>query len=451
MRNPIIPSVQNFYEIPGERKYDYEAICCFAAAGFFLDNETYYTNLKVQRPATILEDGIESTYFKWNYNPRDISFKQAVEEFADLFEIITREEVDTKRVILPLSGGLDSRSQAAALKGYENVHTYSYKFLNSFNESGYGKEIAKQMGWDFDDITIPKGYLWDRIDDLSKINRCYSDFVNPRQMSIVERFPTMGDIFYLGHWGDVLFDDMGIAGNASMEDQIKHMYKKILKKGGLELGRRLWEYWQLDGNFEEYLYERIKRLMASIDIDDANARIRAFKSLNWAPRWTSVNLGVFAKYHPLALPYYDDRMCEFICTIPEKYLAGRRIQIEYIKMKAPELAEIPWQTFDPCNLYNYQNYNSIQYQLVVNYRRLIRKSKELIGQICTTRNWEIQYLGKGNEEKLKQNLLYPNDLVPQEISIEYYQKFMEGNHRQKVWYSHPLSMLLTMSKINNVQ
>lgn len=450
MKNPIIPSVQNFYEIPGEKKYDYKAICCFAAAGFFLDNETYYTNLKVQRPATILEGGKEETYFSWHYSPRDISLKQAVEEFADLFEKITMEAVSGKKVILPLSGGLDSRSQAAALKGCKDVHTYSYKFLNSFNESGYGKEIARRMGWVFDDFTIPKGYLWDRVDDLAQINKCYSDFVNPRQMSIVERFPSMGDIFYLGHWGDVLFDDMGISGNATLEDQIKHMYKKILKKGGLELGKRLWKYWQLEGNFDEYLYERIKQLMSAIDIDDANAHIRAFKSLNWAPRWTSVNLGVFAKYHPLALPYYDDRMCEFVCTVPERYLAGRQIQIEYIKMKAPELAEIPWQTFDPCNLYNYKNYNSLHNQLIVNYRRLIRKTKELAGQICTIRNWEIQYLGKDNELQLKKHLLSPNDLVPQEIAIDYYTKFMEGIHTQKVWYSHPLSMLLAMSKLHNI-
>jgi len=30
--------------------------------------------------------------------------------------------------------------------------------------------------------------------------------------------------------------------------------------------------------------------------------------------------------HPLHLPYYDDRMCEFICTIPEKHNLNSRIE-----------------------------------------------------------------------------------------------------------------------------
>ncbi len=447
MKNKIIPLQQQFMTMEAGKSLDYYAICCFAATGFFLDNDTYYTNKKVLRPASEYVDGIEKKYFDWYYAPRDISFSQAVDEFAHLFEQITKEQTQGKRVILPLSGGLDSRSQAAALKGYANVNTYSYEFAHSFNETKYGAEIARRMAWDFKKYIVPEGYLWNKIDELAEINGCYAEFTAARQMSIADDYPAMGDIFYLGHWGDVLFDDMGVADDLPFDRQLEVLYKKIIKKGGLELAQALWTHWGLNGCFEDYFRERLSHLLAAIRIDNANSRIRVFKSLYWAPRWTSINLSVFAKYHPLALPYYDNRLCEFICTIPERYLSGRQIQIEYIKRKAPELAAIPWQSYDPCSLYNYKNYSALSNQAVVFGRKLMRRGKEVLtGKVCTERNWEIQFLGTENDRQLQKNLFAEGGLAPKEISQAFYNKFVNGNHRQKIWYAHPLSLLLTLNK-----
>ena len=128
----------------------------------------------------------------------------------------------------------------------------------------------------------------------------------------------------------------------------------MVKKGGEEFANQLWKLWGLEGNFKSYLEDRITCLLENIQIENTNAKLRAFKSLYWAPRWTSVNLAVFESKLPITLPYYDNRMCEFICTVPEKYLANRQLQIAYIKRKAPELAKITWQEQKPFNLNNYQ-------------------------------------------------------------------------------------------------
>ena len=449
MRNPIIPIRQQVIEFSGTKEWDYKAICCFAATGFFLDNDTYYKNQKVLRPAVDYVNGKEKPYFQWHYEPRDITFNQAVAEFTELFELISFEQLSKHKrgVILPLSGGLDSRSQAAALKGWSDVHTYSYRFEHSFNETKYGAEIAKRMGWKFREFVIPNGYLWNKIEELYAINRGYAEFTNPRQMAVVEAYPSMGDIFYLGHGGDLFFDSMGVADNISFDEQMKSLYKKIIKKGGLELARSLWSYWELDGVFDDYLYERMKQLLTKIDIDNANSRLRAFKSTYYVPRWTCINLGIFSKFHPLSMPYFDNRMCEWICTVPEKYLAGRQIQIEYIKRKAPELAAIPWQSFDPCNLYNYKDYGKSRYQSKVIIGKVKRKLSEIFsGKVVTTRNWEIQYLGRKNDIHLRENLFSEKGIAPKEVCDKFYRLFKDGNHERKVWYSHPLSILLVLSK-----
>ena len=443
----IIPNNQTF--IGDKKSLDYEAICVFAATGFFLEDDTYFKELKVLKPATsyTIDDNKivrEEAYFKWHYTPIERPLHQIVQEFATLFETIIKEQVQNKTVILPLSGGLDSRTQAAALYHLGNkVSAYSYEFYNGHTETFYSEKIAKSCGFSFQKWQVPSGYLWDKIEDLAQINQCYSEFTHPRQMAFIEKYADLGDIFSLGHWGDVLFDDMHVADDLSNEQQVDILVKKVVKKGGLELANSLWNSWNLEGDFETYLKNRIKVLLEKINIpSNANAQIRAFKSLYWAPRWTSTNLSVFESVKPISLPYYDDRMCAFICTIPEKYLAGRQIQIEYLKLRMPALAKITWQDHRPFNLYNYKN-NKFPYNFPF---RVFDKLKRVVSnKYFVQRNWELQFLGKENEIQLEQ-WLFENKtfktLVNPEIVQEFYANF---KNKDAVYYSHDLSMLLTLS------
>lgn len=447
LSTPIIPSRVAF--IGAQKTLDYKAICIFSALGFFLDDDTYFLEQKALKPATKYQlDNdkaiTEAPYFKWHYTPVERPLKEIVAAFAMLFEQIVEEQVGNKKVILPLSGGLDSRTQACALKYLnKDVFAYSYAFQGGHDETKYSKKIAEVCGFPFRDMHIPNGYLWDKLEALAEINGCYSEFTHPRQMAFIDQYAQMGDVFSLGHWGDVLFDDMGVADNLTVEEQVAVLLKKVIKKGGLELATALWQEWNIEGDFKEYLNERLKNLLLKINISQsANAQIRAFKSLYWAPRWTSVNLTVFEHEKPIQLPYYDNRMCEFICSIPEKYLAGRQIQIEYLKMRNPDLAKITWQSQKPFNLYNH-HYNKAPYNLP--YRVLDKMQRTLNPQKYIQRNWELQFLGASNEKQLKGRLFENkkmNAIIPKQITNSFYEKFKSEN---TVYYSHPVSMLLTLS------
>lgn len=453
LRTSIIPDKQLFLKNGDAPELNLKAICIFAATGFFLEKDTYFSNLIALQPATDYDVGDDNNvtnseiYWKWQYEPRDITLEQATEEFADLFEKISIENLSGKKIILPLSGGLDSRTQAAALTGYDNISAYSYKFANSFDEAKYGKEISKVNSFQFHQYEIPKGYLWNVIGELGEINGCYADFVSPRQMAVIHDVKKLGNIFYLGHWGDVLFDDVGVDGNIPFDEQLKTVRKKLIKKGGEELAQMLWESWGIEGSFNDYFDERISALLSDIKIDDANARIRAFKSMYWAPRWTSANMNVFSHFNEIYLPYYDDRMCRFICTVPESLLSGRKIQINYIKLRNPALASIPWQNVDPLNLYNYEKFNSKGMLL----KRAFKKGKRILnektrGKALTIRNWEIQFVGEENDKHLQRHLFENksySEFIPVELVRNIYKKFKEID---SVVYSHPLSMLLTLSE-----
>ncbi len=449
IKNPIIPINSIF--IGNKNDLDYKAICVFSAIGFFLDQDTYFKNQKVLKPGFEYEiDSLNNTiisekpYFSWHYSPIQRSFEETVLEFANLFEKIIKEQVGDKQVILPLSGGLDSRTQATALSYLGvKVKSYSYAFTNGFDETVYGKKISKICKFPFLSWKIPVGYLWKKIDDLSRMNNCYSEFTHPRQLALIEKYANLGDLFSLGHLGDLFFDDLGVSNSMSFEDQVQITIKKILKKGGLELANKLWSNWKLEGNFEVYLEQRVRELLNKIDIpDNANARIRAFKSLYWVPRWSSTNLSIFESVKPISLPYYDNRMCEFICTVPEKYLSGRQIQIAYIKLRNPKIAKITWQEKRPFNLYNYHlnkfPYN-FPYKVINKLKRMFSVNKFI------QRNWELQFLGKENDIELKRHLFENesfNELIPEEIVSHFYNQFKT---KDAVFYSHPLSILLTVS------
>lgn len=445
----IIPQRQQFIGTP--KTLDYEAICVFAATGFFLDNDSYYKEQKVLGPAKHYEVDLpsgniqsEAKYFHWHYSPKERSFERVVSEFGSLFETIIKEQSGDQRVILPLSGGLDSRTQAVALyKLGISTTSYSYAFEGGHDETWYGKRIAGICNFPFQSLQVPNGYLWDTIETLAEINQCYSEFTHPRQMAFVDYYSDMGDLFSLGHWGDVLFDDMGVTDRLSLDGQVEVVIKKIVKKSGWTLAEKLWKHWDLKGGFRDYFRNRIYHLLKDINIPhNANAQIRAFKSNYWAPRWTSVNLSVFESVRPIRLPYYDRRMCEFICQVPERYLSGRQIQIAYIKERMPELARIPWQAQRPFNLNTY-SFNktpwNIPYKVFDKLRRLLGSKKNI------QRNWELQFLGIDNELTLC-SYLFSNpdfkDFIAGDIVKETFDVFKKSDG---IHESHAVSILLTLS------
>lgn len=450
IRTPIIPTHQQLVAIDAPAEPDKKAICIFAAAGFFLETDTYWKNKKALPPATVNtidENGFwtaSKPWFEWYYKPRDISFETALEEFTGLFEKIVAEQAGDRPVLLPLSGGLDSRTQAVAASKLSNpVLAYSYSFKNGYPESKIGKKIAAVYDFPFREFTIEPGYLWPKIEDLAAINQCYSDFTHPRQMAVLEDFKKMDGVFSLGHWGDVLFD-RGADKGTGPEEILPQLKKRIVKKGGLELANALWETWDLDGDFESYLDSRIEKMLRTIKIDNVSAKVRAFKTMSWAPRWTTVNMALFEEAHPYALPYYDDRMCRFICEIPEEYLADRKLQIEYIKQQSPELAKITWQAQKPFNLYTYKK-NKIPYNLPYRIFSKARRSlRSRFGKPYIQRNWELQFLGMENDLQLQAWLFDENlhPFLPKPLLARFYNSFKTTD---PVTYSHPLSMLLTLA------
>ena len=89
--------------------------------------------------------------------------------------------------------------------------------------------------------------------------------------------------------------------------------------------------------------------------------------------------------------------------------------------------------------------NKVPYNLP--YRvadKLKRELKGAFGNPHIQRNFELQFLGKDNDKKLRQYLYETSylDFIPETIITSFYDKFKNEDY---VKYSHSVSQLLTLS------
>ena len=154
--NSIIPLDSTFYNINTKKivqwnkvqlsNIDFKAIATFCALGFMLDDDTYSKNIKVCKPSREYSindrDQIssEKEVWKWHYTPQDKSFKVILDEFIELFEEFVNKNTLNKSILLPISGGLDSRTLMAAVKDRKDVVLGSYEF-----EKGTGRLIPASI------------------------------------------------------------------------------------------------------------------------------------------------------------------------------------------------------------------------------------------------------------------------------------------------------------------
>lgn len=77
-------------------------------------------------------------------------------------------------------------------------------------------------------------------------------------------------------------------------------------------------------------------------------------------------------------------------------------------------------------------------------------NENVLGRKRVTRNWEIQFVGDENSRQLKAKLFGEKkfaEFIPQKTVNEFYRKFTEED---AVKYSHPVSMLLTLSEFSRI-
>jgi len=220
-----------------------------------------------------------------------------------------------------------------------------------------------------------------------------------RQAFVIDQLAAHSDYVMAAHWGDVWLDDMGTQAYPGM-DVVEFALRKF-SKNGTWLTNKILKPLVPGLDAQNFLPEMLRgELEMLAGISDPDFMLKALKTETWSFRWTTASIRMYQPGAFPLLPFYDPRLVDFFCTVPTDFVACRRLQIEYLKRYAPDLARIPWQVYD-ASLYWYKYFNS----LLIPKRAAKKIYRALSGKPVLQRNWEVQLLSPGGMENLQQHLL----------------------------------------------
>lgn len=441
----------------GRVDLDWEGLTSFFGFGFFAADRTHFTGVRILRPATHYRfDGrgrllAEERYWRWHHAP-DVSrsYDETVEEFAGLFASVMRDMVVGGRIAFPISGGLDSRSTIATIPaGHSDLSrfwSFSYGYGHDSIETEIAGRVAAARSLPYTQFTI-EPYLFDRLDQILGAVEGFQDVTMARQAAITDAIHCNADRVIAAHWGDVFLDDMGLTAYPPGSMAQDQLVDKVLAKFCKPYGRLLDILCRprLGGSNPEqvlrgFISDEMNRLKV---IAEPDFFVKAFKTEQWSARWTTASIRMYQAGAFPRLPFYDTRISDFFSTVPTEFVAGRRLQIDYLKRYAPDLAAVAWQETGS-NLFKVGQRDPLALA-----RRAFNKGRRMVsGRRVIERNWEVQFLNPNGRRSLERWLLQPGLLLHDFISPKRLADELEAFYASPwadVNRSYPTSMLLTFS------
>ena len=430
--------------------YDYDefGLLGFFAFGFFPQNRTYYKNVRILRPSTheIFNSSgkliSSKRYWNWSFQPdHQRSYEDTVTELASLLREVMTDLCQNGKIAIPISGGLDSRSAIAASPD-RDLWSFSYGYTSDSTETKIAREIAAARNIRFEAFTI-KPYLMELLPYITEAVEGFQDLTQTRQAAVNDQLRSNADYVIAAHWGDVWLDAFGLPEKQTEDQMISHAMKKFRKKGSNWLLENVCPSFIKNESYENILTQMMRDELRNLNsIHDADFWLKALKTEQWSFRWTISSLRAYQLAVFPRLPFYDTRLIDFFNTVPSSFVKHRRLQIDYLKRFAADLARISWQVYD-ANLFHYQHFKTWLLP-----KRVFRKAQRAISRAPVyQRNWEMQFLSESGRKNLRQYLCNgPGFKVEQFVSAQKIDTLLnEFFASPSPETGYPVSMLLTFA------
>lgn len=323
----------------------------FMVAGFVTGNETLFDDIKQIKNGEVLiyqknEKYLKSCcYFKFLHKGYfELSESKLLEMLDQTFvnaflRLIESTSKQGKRLVVPLSGGLDSRIIAAMLKrlGINDVICVSYGKKGS-RESEISKSVAEALGykWLFVEYTTKKWHeyynskeadlfrIW--AGNLSSLPHM-QDFPAVKELKVQGKIPE-NSAFIPGHTGYGCDLPEYCLDNSTSFDSEAYL-TACLKKH-----YNLWG-WPHGQEFEKIFKQRISKSISGIEIKDNETFADALEYFDSNERQAkfiinSVRVYEFFGYE-WRIPLWDTELMEFFLRIPIEYRINRNIYKKYAR------------------------------------------------------------------------------------------------------------------------
>ncbi len=318
----------------------------FMVAGFVTGNETLFDDIKQIRAGEFLlyqknEKYLKSCcYFRFlhgNYYELpetgllEMLDQTLVNAFSRLIESTSKQG---KRLIVPLSGGLDSRIIVAMLKrlGVNDVICMTYGRKGS-RESEISKYVAEALGyeWLFVEYTAKKWrecYTSKEVELFRIWAGNLSSLPHMQDLLAVQELQAQGKIpensvFVPGHtgYGSQIPDSTSFDSEAYLEASLKKHYN-------------LWR-WPCGQELEKIFKQRISKSTSGLEIKDNETFVNAIEYFDSNERqakyiYNSVRVYEFVGYE-WRIPLCDTELIEFFLRVPVEYRINLNLYKKYAR------------------------------------------------------------------------------------------------------------------------
>lgn len=448
----------------GARTLDWLGLAGYFATACFFEAHTHFEEVEILRPATHYTFGRDGRllsagrYWDWRHDPDPTrSFEDTLAAFDRAFRDAVDDLSAGVSIALPVSGGLDSRTNAAALTrrgsaafSERRVWAYSYGYGPRSSETRVARQVAAARSIPFRAFEVPQ-YLFDRLDATTATMEGFQDVTLPRQIGMIEEVGERTGYVMPGHWGGAWFGDFGFArvraqpGGPPTERGYADAVLDIMWRRGSD--------WLLDrlsprglaADARSLILEtQVKPCLARLShVEDLSFRTAAFLAEQIGFRWANTGMRGFQLGAFPREPFYDTRVADFFCTVPGEMHRGRRLQVEYLKRYAPDLARVEWEGWD-ADLFTY---NTRRRALTLPKRALRRGWARISGRRPAERNWEVQFAGEYGRNGLEKWLLAPGLRLHEYVDTRDVDRLLHDFQAAPLeqMRGHTISSLLTFS------
>ena len=265
------------------------------------------------------------------------------------------ESTKGRTLVIPLSGGLDSRLIVAMLKklGKEDVICFSYgRQVNWESEIKISKKVAEKLSypWEFVEYTRRKWHQWFQ----SNERRNYFQYVDSiSSIAHVQDWPAIWElkklgkipddaIFVPGHTGDF------ICGGHIPQDftRTQHLDKDKVVKAIWEKHYLLWDWSKQSDKLGPIFRERVLSRLPEMSIDKSEDLANVFECWEWQERQAKFIVNSCRAYefwgYDWRIPLWDNEMMDFWNRIPLNLKMGKKLYNNFLFNKLFHEFDIPF-------------------------------------------------------------------------------------------------------------
>lgn len=311
-----------------DQTIDKTSLPCFMDLGFLVGEHTWFENIKLVNPATIISANLKTNtvqhkhYWSWSeIQTFDLTFDDAVEEMGNRFlDSVSKRFDPNEKIGVALSGGLDSRAIVAAVNhlfpGYKG---YSYTFgIPGCDDIKIAEEVMARCGWrhqsfyftenNWFEPRIKKVWHTDGMKDMKDMHGC--EFLDDiKKEMIINLNGYAGDAIM----GGAFLNKVPLNKRASNKNVLS-FYKNHI--GLIDVESRFYNIKKV----EPVLYMN---------------RVRRFTNMGTVNALASIDQ---------RKPFFDNNLVELVFSLPDEYRAYNIIYSTMLLRFFPKFySDIPWQ------------------------------------------------------------------------------------------------------------